>query len=623
VFSPKNIFFYLFAFAIIAVSFSLYAPMYTLHYTSDHAVHVLMAHQMEFPLDLYYWGQNRLGSFLPFLAFLLKSISGFNALTSIAVVQYGLLTAGAFILARYIRAYILKCAFFLFLFFPTAIMPELLYIAQPYSTQFFFTALAIFTAEYYFKGGKARLAFLFISFLLLGLSVWGSELSGLFLVLFAGVLFMVELTKPVTSKARWKNAGLFAAVFIAAGACTYAFISYAKANSVGQTYERAFTGLKEFGEGVMKHLEFLGYVLSHPGEDFYSVIHISVFIFLLGWLIYELIRSSRSILHTHKAAMLLVFFLNGVLSWLILYITYWAHRNNFEFRYWVFSYISIGAFLFWQADEVFAKRKVLLTVALILFCASQVFLSLRHAENKDGLAGNEMPLSELQDVKKLGSCGILGNYWFTYNLASANPSEIIAAPREGEFIRNLRQLPALFAKSEIYMVRNDWMETFPDSVVQYGVTLRKSAEPFQIRNAEICAYQKGKYRNTFTRRQLSSRNAEVLADSTSLHINNENKEFGDFVVFGPFTLMNAGTYRIKFHINNTDSLNDGLLKFDISSGWGGRVYAVREVKSRDLKGKAVVEIKANISNLINGVEFRIFLKGKNSFVFEKVEVVQE
>ena len=33
--------------------------------SSDHAIHILMADGFSFPHDLYYWGQDRLGSIIP------------------------------------------------------------------------------------------------------------------------------------------------------------------------------------------------------------------------------------------------------------------------------------------------------------------------------------------------------------------------------------------------------------------------------------------------------------------------------------------------------------------------------------------------------------------------------
>ncbi len=61
-------------FTIVAIailffcSYRAFAPLNTPNLNADRAIHVLMAADLKLPQDLYYWGQNRLGSIVPLLS---------------------------------------------------------------------------------------------------------------------------------------------------------------------------------------------------------------------------------------------------------------------------------------------------------------------------------------------------------------------------------------------------------------------------------------------------------------------------------------------------------------------------------------------------------------------------
>lgn len=71
-------YFLLCSISIAIVSFFLFAPIYSNGYSSDNAIHVLMAYDFEFPTDLYYWGQDRLGSLIPMLAAIPVKLFGWS-----------------------------------------------------------------------------------------------------------------------------------------------------------------------------------------------------------------------------------------------------------------------------------------------------------------------------------------------------------------------------------------------------------------------------------------------------------------------------------------------------------------------------------------------------------------
>lgn len=101
---------------------------------------------------------------------------------------------------------------------------------------------------------------------------------------------------------------------------------------------------------------------------------------------------------------------------------------------------------------------------------------------------NEFKYKDLRLARALGNCGIIGHYWYSYALSSTNPEKCIAIAREGEYIRNNWQTEDLFKKEKIYLIKNDWFETWPQTIMQYGHTLTKIGSPIHLNRLEMCEY---------------------------------------------------------------------------------------------------------------------------------------
>src|ERR1035437_7141392 len=90
----KSFFYFGLLFFIMGFSFFFYAPCNSANYYSDNAIHVLMAKNFQLPRDFYYWGQDRLGSLLPMIAFLIGKIIHMHYLYICSFVQYLFLFTG-------------------------------------------------------------------------------------------------------------------------------------------------------------------------------------------------------------------------------------------------------------------------------------------------------------------------------------------------------------------------------------------------------------------------------------------------------------------------------------------------------------------------------------------------
>jgi hypothetical protein len=127
---------------VLLISYFNFAPIYTDVYNSDHAIHVLMAENPTFKDDLYYWGQRRLGSIVPYLGFLYIQLFDFLPIVATGLSQYTILGIGFIFLYTFFKSNVYRLLFALVLFFPPIYFREMVSVGHPYSGQFL--TLAIF-----------------------------------------------------------------------------------------------------------------------------------------------------------------------------------------------------------------------------------------------------------------------------------------------------------------------------------------------------------------------------------------------------------------------------------------------------------------------------------------------
>ncbi|MGK7890015.1 MAG: hypothetical protein AB4042_11830 [Leptolyngbyaceae cyanobacterium] len=121
---------------IICFSFRILAPQFDPWLNSDHAVHVMMTYDLQLPNDLYYWGQDRLGSLVPIISHFLHRLLGLEPIVAVGLVNYVMLVLAYVCFASFLKQWfsrlVLAAAFFL----PLRLYIEILHISQPYAAQF-------------------------------------------------------------------------------------------------------------------------------------------------------------------------------------------------------------------------------------------------------------------------------------------------------------------------------------------------------------------------------------------------------------------------------------------------------------------------------------------------------
>src|SRR3954469_23202364 len=103
---------------ICLLSFRCYSSLFYPILNSDNAVTILMIYYFKLPHDLYFWGQDRMGSLIPLIGQIFFKIFNLSALRSEAIVHYLILLAGFLAFASFLKSNFLKIIFAIIWFFP-------------------------------------------------------------------------------------------------------------------------------------------------------------------------------------------------------------------------------------------------------------------------------------------------------------------------------------------------------------------------------------------------------------------------------------------------------------------------------------------------------------------------
>ena len=88
---------------IATISFTHFSPIYAFGLGSDQAIPILQAFNFRIPEDLYYRGQDRLGSIIPLISNIIYRLTGINHIWVISVTNYVFLVLGCLTIAKFFK----------------------------------------------------------------------------------------------------------------------------------------------------------------------------------------------------------------------------------------------------------------------------------------------------------------------------------------------------------------------------------------------------------------------------------------------------------------------------------------------------------------------------------------
>jgi hypothetical protein len=537
---------YLIPIAIVyLLSFREFSPMTAPSINSDRAIHILMAYDFRVPEDLYYWGQDRLGSLVPMLGHGLVNV-GIAPVTAIAIVQYGLLAVGLVCLASLLKSPLHQLILAIAWLLPSLAFKALTATAQPYGPQFAMIGVAILSAQQMMRhvrpvGHWRRVGWLVLLTIASITGVWLSELSIvplglLFLILGFDYWQMIRANQVAGNPLSWGRLGSEWATLGTTGALGVAFLLWAKANadgisrglaqtlSWGERLEVATSLMTSLGNTLrFNNLQYVGYSqlrnIAHSIGAWLALLLLGYALARGGWFLWRRFRQAASgepgtgllawmsgewrfiwqkLWHGEvqiplQTQWLLLFAMSTVVSLGLLVSSRWVYENNINLRYFAFVYLCAWMTALLLAEQVQWQTR--------WFSMSLLTIALGFALSQPGTVYALQPqpshLSRLSALEELGQAGFIGDYWHSYHLCVRNPAmHKCSARQQGErqgedwpTVRCDRCVEDVIDSPVIYLVKNGWLREFPDQIQQFDHTLQKIGDPIQIINYRLAPYR--------------------------------------------------------------------------------------------------------------------------------------
>ncbi len=624
----RQIIYFVIIIAIIFISFLLYSSLFYPLLNSDNAVTILMIHYFNLPDDFYFWGQDRMGSIIPLIGKVFCKLFNFSALTSESITHYLLLVLGFFSFSHFLKSNFLKVIFAIVWFFPPM---RLIDVTQfSFGIHYSLIAMSCYLFDYYQKEKTQenfllRHSLLLLITLLLISAIWVTEMAivTVFLLISVQLLFFLKTNKFTFSIFK-KIELYYAIVGVLLG---YLFIHYAKNTS---HYKNDYTSFGDFNTISQTLIIFITSIVDfftfHANEPFTSVYaYFVVIIFILIGVQIKNIKLSNS-----SKKWVLFFLFDAIILFGIIIISKWTLLNGVPRRYFTCTYISLSFALLVVLDNLQTKKKqtqlinsiILITVLIGGF---GTFYNIKYIWPK-----TIKPRVELAaEFEKLGKIGIISEYWNSYIVSCTNPNIIKATPHDlTGAVRNQEIVDLVFEQKKLYVIRDMWMETFPDTLEQFGYLLLKGGRPFHLGGCDVCKYDKLKFNKSFTLSKLKYNYSQVILDSVerkqALYVSSDcNSCKEQFILYGPYISLGIGEFEVSFNIKSNHFINNNpIAMIDVVANGGITKLAEQTINKNNFtsEGYINIDLEFTTSKRYNSIEFRIYYNGNANLYFNQVEI---
>ncbi|MBN1953145.1 MAG: hypothetical protein JW801_18210, partial [Bacteroidales bacterium] len=216
----------------------------------------------------------------------------------------------------------------------------------------------------------------------------------------------------------------------------------------------------------------------------------SVYAYLLiPVIVYLIFRLKKIKLNHEERKVVLIFLVDAFLIFSAIMVSHWTAHNFVPRRYFTCTYISVSFFSILLFDNLQGKAnelkntKVYLLVVVLIGSIGTIY-NLKYVWPK-----RLSPMVELtSEWQDLGEIGIIAEYWNSYMVSCTDPDQLAATPHDKAEVKNYEFVEQVFNKEKIYINRDMWMESFPDTLHQFGRTLVKKGPPIFIGDSHACEY---------------------------------------------------------------------------------------------------------------------------------------
>jgi hypothetical protein len=480
-----------FVILIIVCSFFIYSSCYSPILGSDDAVSILMLHDLHIPEDLYFWGQDRYGSLIPVLGQVFYKTLNISAVAAESFTHYLLLILGYFGFSTFFKSKISKMIFAIIWFFPPLRMIDLLRFNLGLEYCMLGISLALLTRLDSKSKNKSvlvqHLLFFTITMLFIIL-IWVSELAIISISILLLVLLYNNLKGHGFSIKHLLKVKIEYFYIIGGAIVGILFIDYAKSHSVRidnydttNDFATIINSIQLFFHSI---IEFFAFKAGEPFTSVYACLVTSVALFCL-------INFKKFHAPVTNKKWLAFFLLDSLLVLVVIMSSKWSYLNEVPRRYFIPLYISGWMFFLLSLEDFQIKLKAKQFLNVLCFLTVLIgglgtiynlkYISPKSLTPKIEIAG---------EFKKLGNIGIIADYWNSYIIAVVDPDNIKATPHESAGYRNLSFAKEAFNQKSIYVIKDSWLETFPDSLTEFGHLIKKDGAPFHTGDCDVCKYWK-------------------------------------------------------------------------------------------------------------------------------------
>lgn len=596
------------------------------------AINVLMTPGYSIPGDLYLWGQNFYGSLVPFLAQILNLTYRFPPAMAVSVVHFLILTAGFLALSTFFRSRYTKILLGVLWFIPA--WHAIHHVTGIWGLQSSLFAIAFYLMHRYSETGKERIRLLWLSGIcaILFLSIWVSDFSYISLIVLIGLLawkfrrdlFLVNPLNALKSKDLRENVLVVSAWVV----FSVLFLWYAKSHAAKtfSLYHPLFD-FSDFSSGVkVLSLSIIDILLFSSGNPIESIYSWGMIVFII-WIWKTSNLNKQLADYNQKSGWFKFYFLQGVLMLVVVLMSSWVAANGFDRRYFSILTISFGVCLLFFIEISNHSRSSLRKNALAILFVLGALSSLYSSYIPKKLPAT---IDTFNALKPMEYIGIIAASEPAYFSAFSDPSRIKSTPHDKEYIRNFNLALDVLKQDRIYLVKDGWLQNFPDTIVQFAILLQRRGEPFKRAGYEMCRYEKIVKRSVFTINEMKFQ-GKVVEDTNSYSLKTTmitpDFDRGKHFLYGPFITLPKGKYSVVFRLMTSRDLSvDNVAVLDVSANFGKEVITSKTIRLCDFAKSnhfEEFEVPFETAKDYEGMEFRIMFLGGVDLSFDRVVLIQK
>jgi hypothetical protein len=455
-----------------------FAPYYK-GLNSDHAIHALMADYFLFKKNLYYWGQDRLGSLIPMVAAPFQNL-GMSSIWAAACSQLLLVLATYYFFQKHFSKAIFKGSLALVLLLPVYPFLMQTMIGHPYLAQLFFTGAYLTLPISQKLAGRWQA--LLLPLLMAG-AVWSSELALVGIIAF-GIAYY-KYWWPLLKKHY-----LFFMVGLALGV---GFLYYAKITAYQQAvYQQKIASLPEIYQTLSYYSNQFWQVLTLDTNKIYN--SVLVYVLMINFIALFSLFSIKKLLQNRVFTFAL---LTAIGTTAAVIISHWVVFMNYPYNYFIPAYFFLIIALISGWQSYIPKIGIVKRCWLILFPVSYIIAHIVACMwfiNTQPLKVNgridkfqATTLVKQLEGESLKGIGLLGTYWNAY-LIDAFSSQILGMPCEGYEVRSFQYYYEVFERPVVFL-RNGCVPELSDTIYQHKQTLLKVSPVYRLDTLEYAYYK--------------------------------------------------------------------------------------------------------------------------------------